>query len=225
MAGWRELPRLLAIGALWTASLIPVVVAITGGAPVWLCALSCFPVALLTTGVARSGAAASSGAALRVRDVFRVDPVLAGLLVTAGGLSAAALAAGGALLVAGAIATALVLLLAPLALAYGAVRDRTGLAAIRGGAVLALARPGWALTLLALGVLSAFAAAASLGVLLLAVPGLFATVVAAVTGRLLTDLGVPVDPVDNRLTPDRRHAPGRHPESPSPDTGQRSRAS
>ena len=76
-------------------------------------------------------------------------------------------------------------LVLPSAFAYGAVRERHGLRALRGGLILVAMRPGWALTLAALGCLGGFAVAASGGVLLPVVPPLLLTIAATQTAELL----------------------------------------
>jgi hypothetical protein len=212
LLAWRDLPRLMLVTLPWIASIAPLAIAtLTGQA--WLVVLAGFPLALLTTGLAHSGAVVLRGERLRFADAFRVDAVLAIALLAGFGAAGFALATGGAFFIAGAVLAAVVLFIGPLALSYGAVRGRSGFSAIRGGAILAMVRPGWALSLLSLGVLGSFAIAASLGVLALAVPGILAVIGTSAVAHLLEALGMPAGPADNRLTPDRRHTPGRHPES------------
>jgi hypothetical protein len=83
---------------------------------------------------------------------------------------------------------AALLLVAPSALAYGAVRGRRGWSALRGGLILAVYRPVWALTLVALGCLGGFAVVASAGVLAPAVPPLLLTIAATQTAALLDEI-------------------------------------
>ncbi|WP_432972973.1 hypothetical protein [Dactylosporangium sp. CA-233914] len=115
----------------------------------------------------------------RLAALRRVDPVLA-LLLSVAGLA----------LIApwGVVPAAAALLVGPYALAYGAVRGKRGLAALRGGVILAAYRPAWALTLTGLTVIGAFIAAASAGVLALAVAPLLLTIAARQTSALLSQI-------------------------------------
>jgi hypothetical protein len=190
---WHELPRTLAAGLLVALTAVPLVVAATAGAPGWIVALTPVPLALALTGLARFAAVVARGDAARLALLRRVDPVLAA--VTAAGVAlCAALFTVDGLRTAGAAGAAALLLVLPSAFAYGAVRDRSGLQALRGGLILAALRPGWALTLAALGCLGGFAVAASGGVLLPVVPALLLTIAATQTAELLDR----IDEMQNR---------------------------
>jgi hypothetical protein len=176
---WSELPRALAAGLLAALTGVPLVAGALTGAPVWLVAAATLPPALAATALARHTAGASGGG---------VDVVLGVVMAGAGVVAGMGIRAGGGVAVLGAVVGAALGLVAPLALAYGAVRGRTGLGALRGGLILALYRPLWAVTLLALGVLGFFAVAASAGVLAVAVGPLFLAVAASVARQLLDEV-------------------------------------
>jgi hypothetical protein len=178
-AFWHELPRTLAAGAVTLAAAAPLAAALLAGAPGWVAAAATLPVTVALTGLASFAAAVARGDGPRLSTLRRVDPVLA-LLLSAAGL--ALLAPWGV------VPAAAVLLAGPYALAYGAVRGRRGLAALRGGVILAAYRPAWALTLTALAVIAGFAAAASAGVLALVVAPLLLTIAARQTAALLGEI-------------------------------------
>jgi len=149
------------------------------GAPRWVAAAAVLPPLLALTGVAAFAAQVARGDGPSLGALRRVDPVLA-LVLSVGGL---------ALLAPWGVApAAAVLIVGPYALAYGAVRGRRGLAALRGGVILAAYRPAWALTLTGLTVVSAFAVAASAGVLALIVAPLLLAVAARQTATLLAEI-------------------------------------
>jgi hypothetical protein len=178
-AFWHELPRTLTAGAVTVVAAAPLAAALLSGAPRWLAAAAALPVALALTGLASFAAAVARGDGPRLAALRRVDPVLALVLSVAG---LALLAPWGV------VPAAAVLLVGPYALAYGAVRGRRGLAALRGGVILAAYRPAWALTLTGLAVIGLFAAAASAGVLALAVAPLLLTIAARQTAALLAEI-------------------------------------
>ncbi|MFI5910554.1 hypothetical protein [Dactylosporangium sp. NPDC051541] len=178
-ACWHELPRTLAAGAVTVASAVPLAAALLAGAPRALAAIAVLPVALALTGLASFTAPIADGDGPSLPALRRVDPVLA-LLLSAAGL--ALLAPWGV------VPAAAVLLVGPNALAYGAVRGKRGLAALRGGVILAAYRPAWALTLTALTVIALFAAAASAGVLAFAVAPLLLTIASRQTAALLAEI-------------------------------------
>ena len=179
VAFWHELPRALAAGAVTLGAVVPLAAALLGGAPRWLAALALLPVLLVLTGVASLAAQVARGDGPSLAALRRVDPVLA-LSLSVAGLA----------LIApwGVVPAAAVLIVGPLALAYGAVRGRRGLAALRGGVILAAYRPAWALTLTGLSVIAAFATAASAGVLALVVAPLLLTVACRQTAALLGEI-------------------------------------
>ncbi len=181
---WLELPHLIAVGLVGVVLALPVLTGLLG-APWPLVALGALPSCLYAAGVARYAAAVARGERPRVREAFHLDLVLgcsieAGIFVTG-----ALLVGGGVLIVPGVVLAAVLLLVAPFALAYGAVRGRTGFTAWRGGFILVAYRPGAALSLLALNCIAAFAVIASLGVFGVILPCyLFVFASAVVAGQL-----------------------------------------
>lgn len=186
---WLELPRLLGAGVVLLASAVPLAVALLWAAPWWLAAAAALPPVLLLTGLSRIAADVADGRRARMRRLADVDPVLAVLLLAPVAGGERLVAAGGGALAAGCLLIAAAGLLAAPSLAYGAVRGRRGVAAMRGGAILAVWRPGAALSLLSLGCLGAFAVVASAGVLALAVPALLATAGAVLVSAQLAESG------------------------------------
>jgi hypothetical protein len=180
---WFELPRVVAVCAVLLASVAPFAVAVATG-QWWLMSIGALPAALLLTGLARFAAIIAGGDRPRVRDAFAVDPVLAVALVVAGTI-AGLLVTTPVLQVAGFVVAAIVLLLAPYALAYGAVRGRRGLTTWRGAFILVAFRPSWALTVLSMSLIGGFAIAATVGALAVLVPCILAVFSSAVVGRLL----------------------------------------
>jgi hypothetical protein len=188
---WLELPRVVVVGIIWIVLVLPLV---TGffGVPWYLVALGALPSCLYATGLVRFATILSRGGRPAIRDTFRLD-ILLGLTIGVAVFAASALLAGGrALIVPGVLLTALLVLVVPFTLAYGAVRGRTGFSAWRGGLILVAYRPGTALTLLSLNCVAAFVVIASLGALGVFVPCyLFVFACAIVTGQL--------DRLDQRL--------------------------
>jgi hypothetical protein len=112
-----------------------------------------------------------------------------GLMIEVGVVaSGALLEGGGALLVPGVLLSALLLLVVPFVLAYGAVRGRTGFSAWRGGLILVAYRPGTALTVLALNCIGGFVVVASLGVLGVFVPCFLLVFTCALVESQLRDI-------------------------------------
>ena len=182
------LPRSLAAGGGWLAAAVPLIVASVAGAPGWMLAVATVPAALVLTGLAAFAATVARGDGPRLGSLRRVDPVLA--LLLAGGVSLAGLglAAGGPAALLGGLAGAALLLVAPYALAYGALRDRRGLAALRGGAILVAFRPAWASALVVLAGVGGLLAVASAGVLAVVVLPLLLSVAASMTAALLDEI-------------------------------------
>lgn len=185
-AWWRELAPLVGIGAIVAGSAAPAALAAVTGAPLWFVAVAAAPAALALAGLAHVGAAVASGERARVRQLVRADVVLALLALTTAASALWLCTLAEPLRIAGYAAAAVWLAIIPRALSYGAVRDRRGLGALRGGAILAAYRPGATLTLLGLGVLGGFAVVASLGTLALVVPALLAIIAARVTAAELS---------------------------------------
>jgi hypothetical protein len=184
LAFWHELPRSLAAGALTVGSAAPFAVAALFGAPVWLLAATTLPPALALTGLAGF----VGGISRFERASLRLDPVLALVLAAGSAVAGFGLAAGGPVAWLGAAVGAALLLVGPLGLAYGTLRGRYGLSALRGGLILAVYRPLWSVTVLALGCLGFFAAAASAGVLAVAVVPLYLSVAVSVVRQLLDEI-------------------------------------
>jgi hypothetical protein len=183
---WSELPRVIAASAIAAVAWIPLVIAVAVGA-VALVPLAAVPAAVAASGFAQAVAPLARGERLRVRRMLRVDVLWTALaVVAAAAVTLAILADGGIVALAvGATVTATALVVLPLAAAYGALRDRRGLAALRGALVIAAVRPSVALSVLAVGVLSAFAVAATVGVLALAVPAIHVVYTAALAARVV----------------------------------------
>ncbi len=155
------------------------------GVPWPLVALGALPACLYSTGVARYAAAVSRGERPPVRVAFRLDLVLGCSIELAVLVTRALFAGGGALFVPAVVLAAVLLLVVPFVVAYGAVRGRTGFSAWRGGLILAAYRPGTSLSLLALNCIAGFAIIASLGVLGVVLPCyLFVFACAVVAGQL-----------------------------------------
>jgi hypothetical protein len=186
-AGWQRLPQLLLAGlpltiaatAVTASALLGLSAAVLVGLPVLF---------ILATGIA----------AVVARDPRR--PLRVALLEGDAALGAAlGLTADAALLLAGSgswalvpacLLAALVLLTAPFALAYGAIRGRRSLSALRGGLVLVALRPSWALSLLAMSCIAAFGVAASAGVLIVVIPAFLAVAAHCLVTRLLAEQGI-----------------------------------
>lgn len=190
IAFWRELPRALVAGGVALLTAAPLGLALATSAPPWIRAAAVLPPALALTGVARVAVPTAAAERPDLRALRRLDPALGALLALgAVGATGCLVARGGSALAGvGAVLGALVLLVGPYALVYGVRRGRTGLAALRGGAVLVAYRPAWALTVLALGCLLGFAVAASVGVLTVVAVPLHLTITAVVAGQLLDDV-------------------------------------
>ncbi|WP_061293889.1 hypothetical protein [Herbidospora cretacea] len=186
---WRELPRAVVAGLFFLLSCVPLIAGHLASGPGWMIALATLPPSLALTSVARFCALVARGEGPRLAELRRFDPVL--------GLFAAGCAVlTGVTVVAGALA----MIVLPYALAYGALRDRPGLKALRGGAILVAFKPLWALTIVALHWLGGFAAAASTGVLAVVIVPLLLVVTATQTLGLLDE----IDTLQSRTWPARR---------------------
>ncbi|MCU1558753.1 MAG: uncharacterized protein JWN09_2748 [Microbacteriaceae bacterium] len=181
---WFELPRVVLLGLVSLLAAVPLCAALVV-APWWVAALSSIPLCLLMTGLARFAALIWRGEKPSMRDGLRIDVTL-GLSIAAIGTGTVQLImAGGAPRIVGSILAAVVLVVAPYALAYGGVRQRTGFTAFRGALILVAYRPSWALTALALGSIGAFAVAGSVGALAVIVPCILMVFDCALVARLL----------------------------------------
>jgi hypothetical protein len=181
---WLELPRVVLVGVIWIALALPLVTGLFG-APWYLVALGALPSCLYATGLARFAVILSRGERPVIRDAFRLDFLL-GLTIEACVFTTSALLAGGrALIIPGVLLAAVLLMVVPFALAYGAVRERNGFSAWRGGLILVAYRPGTALTALSLNCVAGFVVIASLGALGVFVPCyLFVFACSIVAGQL-----------------------------------------
>ncbi len=166
---WAELHRCLLAGGVLVLTAAPAAITAWWGLLPAAAALLVLPM-VTATGLARFCAALARGDRPGLRVLARVDVVL-GLVLTLAVLGGLVLAARPGLTgIVGQVWAAMILLVLPWVLSYGAVRGRTGPGAVRGGLLLVVLRPSWALTVLALGCLAAFATAASAGVLALLAP-------------------------------------------------------
>lgn len=185
---WRELPHVVVAGLLGSLAIAPLAVAALAAAPGWMLALTVLPAALGATVLAGFAGRVRRAEGLTRAAYTGVDPVLALLLAAATIVAGVLLTTPGTMQLAGAVLAALVLVVALPALAYGAVRGRRGLAALRGGIILALLRPGWTLTLAAFVVLAAFAVVASAGVLAVVAGPFLLGVAVSMTDVLLDEI-------------------------------------
>lgn len=184
---WRHMPRCLAWGLVVALAGVPWVAAALSGGDWWMLLL-CGILPLLLSPVLARAAATVAGDHPRFECGY--DAGLSLSLGLAAWMGGALVHQAGVAALAGFLLTALVLYAAPMVLAYGAVRGRRGLAAVRGGLLLLAHRPAWGLTLFGLTCLTGFFTAASGGTLVLLAP-MFVMVTACryVTAQL-QDLGV-----------------------------------
>jgi len=185
---WHELPRGLAAGGAWLAAALPLVLASVAGAPGWILAAATVPPALALTGLAAFAATVARGDGPRLALLRRADPVLALFVAAGASLAGAGLTAGGPAALSGGVGGAVLLLVAPYALAYGALRDRHGLAALRGGAILVAFRPAWAFALVLCCGAGGLVTVASAGILAVVVLPLLLAVAASMTAALLDEI-------------------------------------
>lgn len=178
---------MLAVGALTVAAAAPLAAAIFAKAPGWMVPLASLPLALLLTSLACFSTSVANDSRGRMRDLLAVDPVLA-LLVLAWAAGAVALCLqDGIAQVTGFVLVAIWVAVVPRSLAYAALRNRRGAWALRGGAILAVYRPGTTLTIIALGTIGGFVVVATLGTLVLVIPALLSVFIARVVrGELAT---------------------------------------
>ena len=184
---WLELPRVIAVGAIWAMLTVPVLT-VLAGAPWWIAAASALPLCLFGTGLARFAAILSRSGRPVLRDAFRVDVVL-GFLTSLALFGVVALfETAGIAKVVSVVLAAVVLLVVPFAYSYGAVRSRTGFAALRGGFILVAYRPWTAVTLLSLNVIGGILIVASLGVFGLFIPCYLFVFACAIVAGMLDDI-------------------------------------
>jgi hypothetical protein len=183
---WRELPAIVGLSLVWLLAATPLLVAALVGQPVLL-ALAGLPLAIVTTAVVVALSSATAGGPVRIAIRGSSDVTL-GLICWASVVAVGWLGDQGPLgLAAGSGLGALAALVLPLALCYGAVRGRRGLAALRGGAIIATLRPGLALTIAGGLCLAAFACVASAGALTVVVPAMVGLVGCRVVRVALDD--------------------------------------
>ena len=186
---WADLVRSILASAVGALSLLPLMAAVVAAGPAWLVALAALPPCLVLTGIARFAAASIAGERPRASDALRgIDPVLGVTLTGSAVVAGLLIGEGSALAVAGCVLVAVLAMIAPLALAYGAIRGRSGFAAWRGALILCAYRPSWALTVLAIACLVGFATAATAGVLVLLAPVVILAVACTIVEALLYDI-------------------------------------
>jgi hypothetical protein len=173
----------------WALATLPVVMAWIGALPVpWI--LVSLPFLVATTAMFGVSAAVADGTPFGWRVLAKIDPGLALMAWCLGLAIEFLLTLGDIGVVAASLIGAVGALTMPLALAYGAVRNRRGSAALRGGLVLAILRPDLAITLSAMAILAAFAVVVSAGALVLCVPALVIIFACMAVSRDLERLGV-----------------------------------
>lgn len=171
---WQGLPTMVVISLAWTLAGGLTALPAVAGAGAWSVVLV-GPWLLITTSVVGATDAVITGRSVR-RGAWRgIDLTVAAAGWWAVVASAALLAIDGPARIAGFGLVALTILIGPLVLAYSAVRGRRGVAAIRGGALLAILRPDLALSIASMAVIAAFLIVTSAGALGLFLPALIAT--------------------------------------------------
>lgn len=171
---WQGLPTMVGISLTWMVAAGLTVLPAIVGAGAWSVVLV-GPWLLLTTAAVGATHAVIGGESARRGARTGLDPTIALAGWWAVAASAGLIAIDGPVQVAGFALAALTILIGPLVLAYGVVRGRRGLAAIRGGALLAILRPDLALSIASLAVVGAFLIVISAGALGLFLPALVAT--------------------------------------------------
>jgi hypothetical protein len=188
-ATWDAAPVVVAISLVWGLTALPLIAGVVGAIPVPLILLT-LPPLVVTTCAFQVWAAVANGGPIGRRQLTRLDP---GLALIAWGIALTIeilLTSGDVGVVLACVVGALSALIMPLAFAYGAVRDRQGLAALRGGLVLAVIHPDLALTLAAMAVLVGFAIVISAGALVLCLPALVGVFACGAVAADLHRLGV-----------------------------------
>lgn len=184
-ATWRELAPLVALSLGWLASAVPLATAWLTGED-WLVSLAVLPLLLGTTGFVGGLAPVAEGGSVRLPGRHAFDPLLAAVAWVWCLAVGWALDGGAVGMLVASTLGALAALVLPLAFAYGAVRARRGLGALRGGMAIAVTCPTLALTLAAGACLAAFACVATAGALLVVAPALI-TVAACRGVRMAID--------------------------------------
>lgn len=171
---WQGLPTMVGISLLWTLATGLTALPAMVGAGAWS-VLLVGPWLLITTSAVGAIHAVIIGRSARHGARLGLDPVVTGAGWWAVAACAALIAIDGPVQVAGFALAALTILMGPLVIAYGAVRGRRGLSAIRGGTILAILRPDLALSIAALAVVAVFLIVITVGALGLFLPALVAT--------------------------------------------------
>lgn len=183
----HELPAVLVASLITAASWMPLALVVLARAGAFL-PFALLVAALGCSGLVRAVAPVADGGRVRWRGFLRVDAIWVALSVIVGTLvCVAAVAPRAPLIAVAAVVAAGGAIVLPLAAAYGAVRDRHGLAALRGAGIIAVVRPSAALCVAAIGVVGAFGVVASAGVLVLVLPALHAVYTALVV-RSVVDI-------------------------------------
>jgi hypothetical protein len=186
-ATWHELAPIIGVSVAWSLTGVPLVVALATG-ETWLALLASLPTWIATTALFGVLADVANGGAVRRPESERFDPALGALAWAWAGLAASLAGMGSYGVLAGCALGAIGVLVLPLAFAYGAIRGRRGLAALRGGTVLAIIQPGMAISLAGTLCLAAFACVASAGTLLLVAPGLVGLLACRAVVVMLTEV-------------------------------------
>jgi hypothetical protein len=194
----------------WALAGVPLVVALGRGER-WLAALAALPPCIATTALFATLADIAKGGGVRRPARDRWDSTLGAIgwawtLVVAGSMS---LGPTGVLFAS--VVGALGALVLPLAFAYGAVRERHGVVALRGATIVAILHPGLALTLASGACLAAFACVASAGALLVVAPAFVALMACRAVVVVLADQ----DMDEGAPAGDGRGAPNGRPGQPA----------
>ncbi|MET0772357.1 MAG: hypothetical protein ABWZ82_04675 [Candidatus Limnocylindrales bacterium] len=172
-AAWHELVAVIGVSVAWAFAGMPLVIALGSGEP-WLAAIAALPLCIATTALFGTLADVATGGAVRRPGRDRWDPTLGALAWAWVVVVAGAVGMGPSGVLAASLAGALGILVLPLAFAYGAVRGRRGVVALRAAMIIAILHPGLALTFAGVACLAAFACVASAGVLLVVAPAFVA---------------------------------------------------
>ena len=172
-ATWAGAPLALAASIVSALALLPVGVTVVAAVPVPWVVLT-LPCLVAITGAYRVWADLAVNGTTSWRELARVDPILALITWCLWIVIALLVGSSDPGVVAACVVGAVGALVLPLTFAYGAVRDRHGIAAVRGGLVLAARRPDLAVTLAAMTVIAGFAVVVSAGSLVLCAPALVA---------------------------------------------------
>jgi hypothetical protein len=184
---WDELPRVI-LSSVPSLAFAGAVLMLMASGHVLLAALAAFGPALMVTGLARYAASCARGEHPAVR--VAVSPELS-FGLSLGVVCCAVISllnSGGFLTVGGEALAAALALLAPYALVYDVVRQPGWFSSWRGAFILVAVRPSWGLTMLGLGCIGSFAAAATLGVLAVVIaPGML-ILASLIVMQLVTEL-------------------------------------